>query len=101
MTKDPIAVEPADSSLTMPVSSRIRFGKTYPIEWNVKVKDIGRVVPEDLRKLITYWKEEDDDDWGGEMSTSSYTTSAYPVATSRTVAGSVYYPTRRVSCLPI
>ncbi|KAF2251135.1 hypothetical protein BU26DRAFT_276633 [Trematosphaeria pertusa] len=88
MTKDPIAVEPADSSLTMPVSSRIRFGKTYPIEWNVKVKDIGRVVPEDLRKLITYWKEEDDDDWGGEMSTSSYTTSAYPVATSRTVAGS-------------
>lgn len=43
----------------MSPASRLRFGKVYPIEWNVKVKDIGMIVPEDLSKLILYWKEED------------------------------------------
>ncbi|KAI2475428.1 hypothetical protein Ptr902_13114 [Pyrenophora tritici-repentis] len=43
MTKAPIEVEPADPAMTLKTDSRIRFGKIYPIEMNVKVKDIGRV----------------------------------------------------------
>lgn len=39
--------------------SRLRFGKTYSIEWNVKVKDLGMVVDEDMPKLLYYYKQED------------------------------------------
>ncbi|KAI4945166.1 hypothetical protein J4E91_008143 [Alternaria rosae] len=41
------------------VNSRIRFGKTYPIEQNVKVKDIGHIHPSHVGKLLQYWKDED------------------------------------------
>lgn len=57
MTKTPIQIIPADSSLTLDPTSRLRFSKMYPIEWNVKVKDIGRVHPEHLSPLIAYWQE--------------------------------------------
>jgi hypothetical protein len=59
MTKEPIEVEPVDSSITIRPESRIRFGKTYPIEMNVKVKDIGRVASHHLSKLLRYWTDED------------------------------------------
>jgi hypothetical protein len=58
MDKDPIQVEPADTTLRIRPESRIRFGKTYPIEMNVKVKDIGRVFPGQLSTLLQYWTEE-------------------------------------------
>lgn len=57
MEKDPIRIIPTDSSETMARESRVRFGKTFSIEMNVKVKDIGRVAPEDLSKLVSYWRE--------------------------------------------
>lgn len=62
LTKEPIEIQPADSSVRITAASRVRFGKTYPIEWNVKVKDIGRVIPEHISKLITYWRMEDRDE---------------------------------------
>lgn len=58
LVKDPIAITPADPTLTMQPASRLQFGKVYPIEMNVKVKDIGDVVPVDLSKLATYYAEE-------------------------------------------
>jgi hypothetical protein len=58
MTKDPIEVEPANEGEYLQKASRLRFDKTYPVEWNVKVKDVGRVVQRDLTKLLKYWKEE-------------------------------------------
>lgn len=58
MDKEPIEIVPADSSITIDAASRLRFGKTYPIEWNVKIKDIGMVHPDHLSKLIMYWEEE-------------------------------------------
>ena len=64
MTNEPIAIEPADTTLIMHAASRLRFSKTYPIEWNVKVKDIGRVIPEDMSKLISYWKAQNGSDDG-------------------------------------
>lgn len=63
MDKDAIEIVPAprgDSS--MDPASRLRFGKTYPIEWNVKVKDIGQVHPRHMSRLIRYWKLEEADD---------------------------------------
>jgi len=39
-------------------ASRINFGKAYPIEWNVKVKDLGMVCDKDMEALITYYRNE-------------------------------------------
>lgn len=61
LTKTPIAIEPTDPSEQMLPSSRIRLGKTYTIECNVKVRDIGKVVPEDRTKLLRYHQDEKDD----------------------------------------
>lgn len=58
MTNEPIEIIPSnpnDPSLNISPTSRLRFGKTFPIECNVKVKDIGRVHPRDLSKLMHYW----------------------------------------------
>ncbi|CAN9461435.1 unnamed protein product [Alternaria alternata] len=60
MTKEPIEIIPVDSSMTLRRESRVRFGKTYPIEMNVKVKDIGQVHPDHLTKLVQYWSDEED-----------------------------------------
>ena len=56
--KYPIEVEPADAGSYLTRESRIRFGHVYSIEWNVKVKDIGRVVAHHLSTLITHYEEE-------------------------------------------
>jgi hypothetical protein len=56
--REPIEVVPTNGKETLDRASRLRFGKTFPIEWNVKVKDIGRIAPSDMSKLIGYWKEE-------------------------------------------
>jgi hypothetical protein len=56
--KDPIQVYPADSGSHLQFTSRIRFGMVYSIEWNVKVKDVGRVVAEDLSTLTAHYNEE-------------------------------------------
>ena len=53
MTIDPIAIEPADSSITLDRASRVRLGKHQPIEWNVKVKNLGKVVDADRVRLVT------------------------------------------------
>jgi hypothetical protein len=58
MTKEPIAIKPADKNETMLPTSRLRLGKTYSIEWNVKVRDIGMVIPEDKTKLLRYHQDE-------------------------------------------
>jgi hypothetical protein len=61
MMKAPIAIEPTDRSETMLPASRLRLGRTYNIECNVKVRDIGRVAPQDRTKLLRYWQDEKDE----------------------------------------
>ena len=56
--KEPIEVWPADTGSYLKPRSRIRFGKAYCIEWNVKVKDIGKVVNKDMSKLLSYYDAE-------------------------------------------
>lgn len=43
-----------------PLSSALRifFGIDHPIQYNVKVKDLGYVHPEYLINLIRYWNME-------------------------------------------
>lgn len=57
ISKEPIEVVPVDNTINMDPASRVRFGKTYSIEWNVKVKDIGKVSPKYMPRLNRYWIE--------------------------------------------
>lgn len=56
--KEAVEVRPADQSAYLTPESRIRFGKAYCIEWNVKVKDIGMVISEHIPRLLTYFEDE-------------------------------------------
>lgn len=58
LTKEPIAIQLAEPWSSIDRASRVRFGKAYPVEMNVKVRDIGNVIPDDLSKLIAYYREE-------------------------------------------
>lgn len=58
MTKEPIEVVPAEPNVSIRRESRIRFGKVYPIEMNVKVKHIGRVREDQISVLLSYWQQE-------------------------------------------
>lgn len=46
------SVQPIDRA------SRINFGIHHPIQYNVKVKDLGMVPPEYMQRLLGYWQEE-------------------------------------------
>lgn len=58
MTKDPIMIIPTDTREVMEPASRLRCGKIYSIEWNVKLRDIGMVSDHDRTKLLQYFNEE-------------------------------------------
>lgn len=53
-------MEPATSDIQVHSASRIWFGKVYHIKWNLKVKNIGRVIEADLENLLTYYHIEID-----------------------------------------
>lgn len=60
MTKAPIAIAPGEPGEFMSATSRLRFGKTYTIECNVKVRDMGMVVQEHKTMLRRYYDDERD-----------------------------------------
>ncbi|KAF2741639.1 hypothetical protein M011DRAFT_454496, partial [Sporormia fimetaria CBS 119925] len=63
MTMDPIEIEhTSDPRATLKPASRLHLGMTYPVQWNVKVKDIGMVSQAHLKKLKKYWKTVNEDD---------------------------------------
>jgi hypothetical protein len=61
--KDPIKVIPANPNERLDRASRIRFGLHHPIQFNMKVKDIGIVAPDDIPKVILYWRMEIDKEY--------------------------------------
>jgi hypothetical protein len=63
MTKSPVVIEPTEADETMSPYSRIRLGKSYSIECNVTVRDIGMVVPEHRAVLLRYHQETRDIGW--------------------------------------
>tara|TARA_R110002003_G_scaffold171_15_gene14010 strand:+ start:2845 stop:3234 length:390 start_codon:yes stop_codon:yes gene_type:complete len=40
-------------------ASRIYYGIHYPIQYNVKVRDVGYVPPQDIPTLLRNWREEE------------------------------------------
>jgi hypothetical protein len=38
--------------------SRINFGKPSSVEWNVKVMNVGKVVPESMATFLGYYYNE-------------------------------------------
>ncbi|KAF1832449.1 hypothetical protein BDW02DRAFT_529770 [Decorospora gaudefroyi] len=62
LEKDPICIvmtAPANErGSTLSPSSRIYFGIHHPIQYNVKVKDLGYVLPEHVPQLTAYWRNE-------------------------------------------
>lgn len=57
--KMPIAVVMAGGEPNLAVASRIYYGVHHPIQYNVKVKNIGLVLHDYLPALIGNWKSED------------------------------------------
>ncbi|KAF1848718.1 uncharacterized protein K460DRAFT_403990 [Cucurbitaria berberidis CBS 394.84] len=60
---------------SLDVASRINFGTHYPVEYNVKVKDLGYVDPKMLPKLLNYWRWEKERDM--EKGEDSFITESY------------------------
>ena len=53
--KEPLQIIPVDLSEELHPLSRLNLAKTYPVEHNVKVKEIGKIAERHLEKLIDYW----------------------------------------------
>ncbi|CAN9451130.1 unnamed protein product [Alternaria alternata] len=62
LTKSPIPIVMNVSEESLSLASRIYFGIHHPIQFNVKVKDIGRVHPDWLPTFLGYWKMENGKD---------------------------------------
>ena len=56
MKKTPIKVIPSGRE-SLDAASRINFSKPHSIDHNVKFLDIGKVAPESMPYLTTYWKQ--------------------------------------------
>jgi hypothetical protein len=63
MTKDPLMIDPTDPTEELPPESRLRLGKVVTVECNVKVRDIGMVIPEHRSKLLDYYRQEQENDF--------------------------------------
>jgi hypothetical protein len=57
--KLPICVTMTEGEPTLHLSSRVYYGLHTPIQYNVRVKDIGQVLPSHVYVLIENWREED------------------------------------------
>ena len=60
ITKTPIPVVMAVRGQTLQRASRIYYGIHHPIQFNVKVKEIGYVPHDQIPDLVGNWKEEDE-----------------------------------------
>lgn len=58
LEKNPIPVNAIDDRTRLSPASRINFAMHYPIQHNVKVKDLGMVAPEAIPTLVYYAKQE-------------------------------------------
>ncbi|KAI9874205.1 MAG: hypothetical protein M1830_010077, partial [Pleopsidium flavum] len=57
LNKDALRVQLVDMSQKLDPRSRVNFGRTFTIQHNVKVKEVGMLTSSDMHKLIWYWKE--------------------------------------------
>ena len=57
MNKEPLKVIPSRADEKLDSRSRLNLGKVYSIEWNTKVKEIGRLDGNSQVKLLAYWRQ--------------------------------------------
>ncbi|KAH8722580.1 hypothetical protein GQ44DRAFT_711686 [Phaeosphaeriaceae sp. PMI808] len=62
MHKPPVSVVMSEAAASLNRASRIYYGISHPIQYNVKVKEIGYVHKSDVPFLIGNWKAEDNGD---------------------------------------
>lgn len=62
LTKEPICIVTHDESRPLAIESRIYFGIHHPIQYNVKVKDLGYVLSDHMAKFRGYWTMENESD---------------------------------------
>jgi hypothetical protein len=62
LTKAPIPVVMNHGERDLSPASRIYFGIHHPIQYNVKVKDLGYVHPDWLPMFFSYWIVENEKD---------------------------------------
>jgi hypothetical protein len=62
IVKQPIGIVMKPGEPCLAAASRIYFGIHHPIQYNVKVKDLGDVHPNDLVNLKGYWNMENQTD---------------------------------------
>lgn len=58
LNKDPIQIVATDASQYLDPLSRIHYAKPYPVEHNVKVREVGMVSQRDRRKVLGYYQLE-------------------------------------------
>ncbi|KAH4177157.1 hypothetical protein HBH98_180920 [Parastagonospora nodorum] len=58
LVKAPICIVMNEGVGSLPPASRIRFGIHHPIQYNVKVKDLGYVHPNEVPRFLGYWTME-------------------------------------------
>jgi len=61
LKKFPIAIEMIENEKPLAIASRIYFGIHHPIQYNVKVKDLGCVHSDWMATFSGYWKMENTD----------------------------------------
>lgn len=57
MNKNPLRVIPVRADEKLDPLSRVNLGKTYTVEWNTKVKEIGRIEKTSLINMLAYWRK--------------------------------------------
>ncbi|KAL8996908.1 MAG: hypothetical protein Q9188_006459 [Gyalolechia gomerana] len=57
MKKSPLRVIPVRADEKLDSMSRVNLGKTYTVEWNTKVKEIGDVERNSLVNMKAYWTQ--------------------------------------------
>lgn len=55
LRKEPLYIKVEDPSMSIDPTSRLNFGKVFTVEYNVKVRKIGRVIPDSIRKMEEYF----------------------------------------------
>jgi hypothetical protein len=62
LKKQPIPVHMAKGQVSLPLASRIYFGIIHPIQYNVKVREIGHVPADHVPALLQSWQDENQED---------------------------------------
>ncbi|KAI4931249.1 hypothetical protein J4E85_003839 [Alternaria conjuncta] len=61
LRKVPIPIEMEENNRALVPASRIYFAIHHPIQYNVKVKNLGHVHPDYLPTFLGYWNQENTD----------------------------------------